>query len=37
MLFCQFFPQFGRVVISTGENKFTDFRKANEPVKYNFV
>ena len=29
--------QTGRVVINTGENKFTDFRKANEPFKCNFI
>ena len=27
------FPKIGRVVINKGENKFTDFRKVNEPVK----
>ena len=29
--------EIGRVVINTGENKFTDFRKVNEPVKCNFI
>ena len=28
-----FFPLIERVVINTGENKFTDFRRAYEPVK----
>ena len=36
MLFSQFFPRLGELKYSTGEIKFTDFRKANELVKCNF-
>ena len=34
--FHSFFPRLGELKYSTGEIKFTDFRKANEPVKCNF-
>ena len=37
MLFSQIFPQIGKVVFYTSENKFTDFRKENEPVNCNFI
>ena len=33
LCFSLFFPQIERVVINTGEHKFTDFRRAYEPVK----
>lgn len=33
MFECCFLSLTGRVVINKGENKFTDFRKVNDPVK----
>ena len=35
--FLSFFPRLGEFWYNAGKNKFTDFRKANEPVKCNFI
>ena len=37
VVYSVFFPRSGELLHNTGENKFTDFRKANEPVKCNFI
>ena len=37
VLYSVFLSRLGELWHNTGENKFTDFRQANEPVKYNFI